>query len=756
MVGGTQRGIALHHPRGTPARDGRVSGTRQNFGAATRPTRRQRSQLAGAPLQAKPVAGERLAELRRSGFDVAGVLAQPGMLDAQLRQQVTWLTALLACAVATAIAGYATMQKALSRERQLNLLKSNFVASISHELRAPVASMRVMAENLGSGIVADEARRGEYHRLIAEECWRLSTLIENVLDLARIEQERTFYHFAETDIAALVRDVALLLRASAGERRQRNRHRAWRAFEKPPSICDGLAVQRALINLIDNAIKFSPPETVITVRAAPCGSDEWELSVTDQGPGIPAAEHGKIFDRFYRIGSELRRETKGAGIGLSIVRHIAEGHGGTVNVESGHGTGSKFSLRLPLVPPCSLKTLEEDVQNPRIVEDELPMRNALFDLLQAQGYRVVTESDGESGLARALSEEFDLLLLDVMMPKLDGFSLCAEVRRRLPELPILMLTAKGQVDDRVTGLDAGADDYLVKPFSSRELLARVRALLRRFDRSATAVTKLNFGDVAIDFTKQTCTRAGNRVTLTAKEFGVLKLLAEYPGEPVSREHFLEVVWSYNAYPTTRTVDNQILSLRLQARSRAGASPTYPHGARRRLPLGNDKSMTHSGRGASASLLPMKRIAPICLLAVSAFAADNPKPPAKDARQLLQEGLFEEEANRDLKKASEDYAGVLAQFEPQRNLAATASFASRKFAAGKASKTKPSRSLQRLLVEFSDRGFADQAGARTLGCAGRESHAGHRGCRGWRRRRIEGDRAAARNHQGKPGPRDGSG
>ncbi|HEY2344145.1 MAG TPA: response regulator transcription factor [Chthoniobacteraceae bacterium] len=223
-----------------------------------------------------------------------------------------------------------------------------------------------------------------------------------------------------------------------------------------------------------------------------------------------------------------------------------------------------------------------------VIEDELPMRNALFDLLTAQSFRVVTESDGERGLARALSEELDLVLLDIMMPKLDGFAVCAEIRRRLPKLPILMLTAKSQIDDRVTGLDAGADDYLVKPFSSRELLARVRALLRRFDRSAALVSKLSFGEIEIDFSKHTCQRAGAPIALTAKEFGVLKLLAEHAGEPVTREHFLEVVWSYNAYPTTRTVDNQMLSLR----AKLEADPSNPrhlltvHGVGYRLEMTN--------------------------------------------------------------------------------------------------------------------------------------------------------------------------
>lgn len=204
-----------------------------------------------------------------------------------------------------------------------------------------------------------------------------------------------------------------------------------------------------------------------------------------------------------------------------------------------------------------------------IVEDELPMRTALVDLCAAQGYRVVAAADGVRGLERALDDPPDLLLLDVMMPKLDGYAVCREVRRRLPALPILLLTAKGLVDDRVTGLDAGADDYLVKPFSSRELLARVRALLRRVEHRSTMAEQVAFGEVTVDFVRHVCTRAGQEIALSAKEFGILKLLAEHLGEPVTREQFLEAVWGYNAYPTTRTVDNQFLSLRAKLESDPG-------------------------------------------------------------------------------------------------------------------------------------------------------------------------------------------
>jgi DNA-binding response OmpR family regulator len=196
-----------------------------------------------------------------------------------------------------------------------------------------------------------------------------------------------------------------------------------------------------------------------------------------------------------------------------------------------------------------------------VVEDELPMRKALEDVLAGEDYRVLTAADGESGLQRALEEKPDLILLDIMMPKLDGYAVCAELRRLSNPVPILMLTAKGQVEDRVTGLDAGADDYLVKPFSTEELLARVRALLRRARRQGQAPTKLKLGEVDIDLARQTARCGRKPVHLTAKEFAMLRLMAEAPGEPVSRERFLDAVWGYTAFPTTRTVDNHIASLR---------------------------------------------------------------------------------------------------------------------------------------------------------------------------------------------------
>jgi DNA-binding response OmpR family regulator len=206
-----------------------------------------------------------------------------------------------------------------------------------------------------------------------------------------------------------------------------------------------------------------------------------------------------------------------------------------------------------------------------IVEDEAPMRTALADCLEGEGYRILTAADGQAGLERAMQEKPDLVLLDIMMPRLDGYAVCTELRRVSSPVRILMLTAKGQIEDRVRGLDAGADDYLVKPFSMDELLARVRALLRRSKKQAVIPLVLWLGDVEIDLARQKAFKKKKPLYLTAREYAMLRLLLEAPGEPVNRERFLDVVWGYTAFPTTRTVDTHIAALR----AKIEANPDEP-------------------------------------------------------------------------------------------------------------------------------------------------------------------------------------
>lgn len=196
-----------------------------------------------------------------------------------------------------------------------------------------------------------------------------------------------------------------------------------------------------------------------------------------------------------------------------------------------------------------------------IAEDEFAMRNVLSDLLESQGHRVILAENGEEALNKTAAEKPDLILLDVMMPKLDGLSACAQLRKTGTRIPILMLTARGQIGDRVAGLDAGADDYLAKPFSRAELLARVRALLRRSEVRDRTPDTLKLGETEIDFIQMKAKRGRRDLHLSPKEFAMLRLLAEAAGRVVTREEFLDAVWGYGSFPTTRTVDNHIAKLR---------------------------------------------------------------------------------------------------------------------------------------------------------------------------------------------------
>jgi signal transduction histidine kinase len=205
--------------------------------------------------------------------------------------------------------------------------------------------MRLMLENLQSGAVETDAARQNYLQLLGSECHRLSALIENVLDFARIEHNRKIYHMAEADVAAMIHDAVQLMQPHAAQRRQKL-IADLETIEPAPQI-DALALQQAVINLIDNAMKFSPADTKITISARRRDEKTWQLSVADEGPGIPESEHERIFERFYRIGNELRRETQGAGIGLAIVKHTVEAHGGRIEVDSQPGRGATFVLILP-------------------------------------------------------------------------------------------------------------------------------------------------------------------------------------------------------------------------------------------------------------------------------------------------------------------------------------------------------------------------------------------------------------------------
>lgn len=207
-----------------------------------------------------------------------------------------------------------------------------------------------------------------------------------------------------------------------------------------------------------------------------------------------------------------------------------------------------------------------------LIEDDPAIRTGIQESLELEHFHVIVATDGELGNQMARREKVDLILLDLMLPGRNGEEICRELRRDGITTPIIMLTAKGEEIDRILGLEIGADDYVTKPFSIRELIARIRAVLRRgAGKGAATLDEYSFGDVHLDFMRQEATKASEPLKLTAMEFKIMRYFAEREGTVITRDMLLDDVWGYDAYPTTRTVDNYMLGLRKKIET----SPSEP-------------------------------------------------------------------------------------------------------------------------------------------------------------------------------------
>lgn len=289
-----------------------------------------------------PAADEAIATVMDEDLRLTGeiILADYDLLREKVAERTRPVARLIAIAAFTALVGWFAAWRAFSKQRRLAAMKDNFVSAVSHELKAPVAAIGLMAEEMQNGAGKNESKRKEYTRLIAGECARLGSLVDNVLDYARIEQGRDCFELEDTDVGDLVRAAVELMRPAASARGMSIELDAPSSGELE-AVVDARAIGRALINLLDNAIKYGPEGMPVRVTIARIGEGGVRIVVTDHGKPIPRSERERIFERFYRCGSELTRETEGVGIGLSLVRHISRAHGGDAYAECGRD-GNRF------------------------------------------------------------------------------------------------------------------------------------------------------------------------------------------------------------------------------------------------------------------------------------------------------------------------------------------------------------------------------------------------------------------------------
>lgn len=268
-------------------------------------------------------------------------------IEQEVRRQALVKTGLIGFIDLMLGAGLYLVFTNVRRELRLSRLKTDFVANVSHELKTPLALIRLFAETLELGRVPSDDKARQYYRVIDKESQRLTQLINNILDFSRIEAGRKEYHFARTDVGAVVRDVAEAYRFPIEQ--QGFELDVQIADKLPEAVVDPEALSQALLNLVNNAIKYSSDEHYLGLDVRRSG-DDVVISVTDRGVGIPKAEQRRIFEKFYRVENALVHTTKGSGLGLALVQHIMEAHGGRVELTSAPGAGSTFRLVLPLEP----------------------------------------------------------------------------------------------------------------------------------------------------------------------------------------------------------------------------------------------------------------------------------------------------------------------------------------------------------------------------------------------------------------------
>ncbi len=379
------------------------------------------------------------------------------------------------------IAGLVLNTIFLVREVKRNERHDSFLNAVTHELKTPITSIRLYLETLQRHELP-EAKRQEFYDIMLSDTERLLATVEQVLKAGEVGQRGRNQVRLRLIFDDLVREC---IRTTL--QRYHLQESTIRLNVDPDAgqitvMGNPEDLRTAVLNVLDNAVKYSPEGPQLEVHLALEGDAWMMLTVSDHGLGIAAPHLKRIFKRFYRVPARNVFRIKGTGLGLFLVRSIARQHGGDVVAESeGEGRGATIRLQLPraLSNTRQRGPAVSSVANILVVEDESHLAQGLLFNLRAEGYTVQLAMDGETALEMIEADSIDAVILDVMLPGRDGFSVAAELRAQQNFVPILMLTARSRPEDVLNGFSAGADDYLPKPFDLSILLARLNGLLRR-------------------------------------------------------------------------------------------------------------------------------------------------------------------------------------------------------------------------------------------------------------------------------------
>ena len=461
---------------------------------------------------------------------------------------------------------------------ELERLRAEFLAMVSHELRTPLTSVKgSITTLLDPPSPLNPAEMRQFHQIIDAQVDRMHVLISDLLDVARIETGTLAVLPEPTDVGILISEARNGFRSGGG----RHNIEIDLAPDLPWVMADRLRMVQVLGNLIINASRHSSESSIIRVTAVGEGVHV-AVSVSDQGRGIPAESLPHLFRKFSRI--ESQEQGGDTGLGLAICKGIVEALGGRIWAESdGPGLGARFTFTLPTVeqagyvspaapgrPPSRAPRRAEQLRILAVDDDPQALRY-VRDTLMRSGYEPMVTADPAEALRLVQEYKPHLVLLDLVLPGTDGIDLMKDIAETR-DVPVIFLSAYGQDKLVARAFDMGAADYVVKPFSPTELLARIRAALRRREVPKPSEPYV-LGDLTIDYDERRVTLAGRPVELTAKEYGTLAELSTNAGRVLTYETLLRRVWGLDAGADIRPMRTTINSIRRKLGD-AAENPTY--------------------------------------------------------------------------------------------------------------------------------------------------------------------------------------